>query len=91
MPTLIEAAKTVAAAADGATYLSDELRDSMRVTVSAAKVVLADERYQRETEPLKDLIHHMMIHSAYTKNGYAKMSQEQRELYDSVYAEMFGS
>lgn len=90
MPTLLEAAKTVASAADGGTYLSDELRDAMRVTVSAAKVVLADEGYRRETEPLKELIHHMMIHSAYPKNGYNKMTREQRELYDSVYSEMAG-
>ena len=90
MPTLFESAKTVASAADDATYLSDGLRDAMRVTVQAANVVLADDGYLRETGPLKDLIHHMMIHSAYPKNGYNKMTREQRELYDSVYSEMAG-
>jgi len=88
MPTLLEATKTVASAADGGTYLSDGLREAMRVTVGAAKVVLADEGYHRDIDPLKSLIRHMMVHSGYPKNGYSKMTGEQKELYDSVFSEM---
>ncbi len=87
MTTLLNATKVVSKAANQGVYLSEDLRDAMRVTVQAAKEVLADGQYQRDTGPLKSLIHHMMVYSAYPRHGYDKMTTEQRDLYDAVAAE----
>lgn len=90
MATLFESVKTVASAANSGTYLSDSLRDAMRVTAQASKTLLDDDKYLSDTGPLKDLIHHMMIHSGYSRNGYNKMTKKQRDLYDAIASEMFG-
>ncbi|MFV7771713.1 hypothetical protein [Shewanella marisflavi] len=88
MTTLLNATQLVSAAANQGVYLSEDLRNAMRITVQAAKDVLADEQYQRDTTPLKNLIIHMMIHTSYPRNGYDKMTSDERELYDAIVAEM---
>ncbi|KKN36050.1 hypothetical protein LCGC14_0777450 [marine sediment metagenome] len=37
-----------------------------------------------EVELLRELIVHMWVHDGYRMNGYDKMTQAQRVLYDSV-------
>ncbi|MCK1788995.1 hypothetical protein [Pseudomonas violetae] len=86
--TLLKAAGAVKAAADTQTCLNDELRASMRTVARAAHTLATDEAYRAETAGLKDLIHHMWIHSGYADCGSAKMSTEQRLLYRAVVEEM---
>lgn len=88
MNTLESAACIVDDAASTGTYLEERLRDAMRVTADAARQLSKDAAYISETQPLKDLIAHMVIHSAYEKNGYNKMTSDMKRLYDVINSSM---
>lgn len=88
MNTLESASNIVADAADSGTYLAPQLRDAMRVTADAARQLSRDAAYISETQPLKDLIIHMVVHSAYERNGYSKMTSGMKRLYDAINSSM---
>lgn len=81
--TLKTAGRLVHEAAETQSCLNDELRAAMRVV---SRVALgADE--SDELKALKDLIHHMWIHSGYENCGFRKMCERQRALYTALLAE----
>lgn len=69
--------------ADTQSCLNEELRAAMRVVARAAQTGSDGD----ELKGLKDLIHHMWIHSGYENCGFRKMTTEQRSLYESLLAE----
>ncbi|MFM5295203.1 hypothetical protein ACEUAI_13355 [Aeromonas veronii] len=88
MNTLESAASIVDDAANNGTYLDERLRDAMRVAADATRQLSKDAAYISETQPLKDLITHMVIHSAYERNGYYKMTSDMKRLYDAINSSM---
>lgn len=85
MNTLTKSIKIVKEVAETHNGLSEELRTAMKIVASKAKY---NDNDLSEISALKKLIHHAYIHSAYENCGYRKMSQDERELYDAVCAEI---
>lgn len=81
--TLKTAGALVQKVAETQSCLNDELRDALRVVARAA----LETNESDELAALKDLIHHMWVHSGYENCGFRKMCVRQRALYQSLLAE----
>jgi len=81
--TTAAAIELVTRTADSQTCLDANLRDALRVVARAAR----NQGESAEVAALKNLLHHAWIHSAYSDNGYDKMTQEERALYNALKSE----
>lgn len=79
----LKAAERVIHLADSHWGLNEEVRNSLRVVAKAS--IKNDE--SDEVKALKQLICHMNVHSGYENNGYWKMTIDEKQLYDDVWAE----